>query len=42
MKRFFQTLQNIYRIEDLRIRIINTLGIVLIYRLGSLCSTSRC
>jgi preprotein translocase subunit SecY len=35
MKRFFQTLQNIYRIEDLRIRIINTLGIVLIYRLGS-------
>ncbi len=35
MKRFFQTLHNIYRIEDLRIRIINTLGIVLIYRLGS-------
>lgn len=35
MKRFFQTLQNIYRIEDLRVRIINTLGIVLIYRLGS-------
>ncbi len=35
MKRFFQTLQNIYRIEDLRIRIINTLGIILIYRLGS-------
>jgi len=35
MKRFFQTLHNIYRIEDLRIRIINTLGIILIYRLGS-------
>ncbi len=35
MKRFFQTLQNIYRIEDLRFRIINTLGIILIYRLGS-------
>ena len=35
MKRFIQTLQNIYRIEDLRIRIINTLGIILIYRLGS-------
>ncbi len=35
MKRFFQTLQNIYRIEDLRIRIINTLGFILIYRLGS-------
>jgi preprotein translocase subunit SecY len=35
MKRFFQTLHNIYRIEDLRIRIMNTLGIILIYRLGS-------
>ena len=35
MKRFIQTLQNIYRIEDLRVRIINTLGIILIYRLGS-------
>jgi preprotein translocase subunit SecY len=35
MKRFFQTLQNIYRIDDLRIRIINTLGFILIYRLGS-------
>jgi preprotein translocase subunit SecY len=35
MKRFIQTLKNIYRIEDLRIRIINTLGLILIYRLGS-------
>jgi preprotein translocase subunit SecY len=35
MKRFFQTLQNIYRIDDLRIRIINTLGFILIYRIGS-------
>ncbi len=35
MKRFFQTLINIYNIEDLRIRILNTLGIILIYRLGS-------
>ncbi len=35
MKRFFQTLLNIYNIEDLRIRILNTLGIILIYRLGS-------
>ncbi len=35
MKRFIQTLINIYNIEDLRIRIINTLGIILIYRLGS-------
>ncbi len=35
MKRFIKTLQNIYRIDDLRIRIINTLGFILIYRLGS-------
>jgi preprotein translocase subunit SecY len=35
MKRFIQTLKNIYRIEDLRNRIITTLGIILIYRLGS-------
>jgi len=35
MKRFIQTLKNIYRIEDLRIRIINTLLFILIYRLGS-------
>lgn len=35
MKRFIKTLQNIYRIDDLRIRIINTLGFILIYRIGS-------
>ncbi len=35
MKRFFQTLINIYNIEDLRGRILTTLGIILIYRLGS-------
>ncbi|MFO7873508.1 MAG: preprotein translocase subunit SecY [Bacteroidales bacterium] len=35
MKRFIQTLINIYNIEDLRVRILNTLGIILIYRLGS-------
>jgi preprotein translocase subunit SecY len=35
MKRFFNTLKNIYRIEDLRKRIFYTLFIVLIYRLGS-------
>lgn len=35
MKRFFETLKNIWTIEDLRIRIINTLGLLLIYRLGS-------
>ena len=35
MKNFIQTIKNIWSIEDLRIRIINTLGFLLIYRLGS-------
>jgi len=35
MKRFFTTLKNISRIEDLRKRILYTLFIVLIYRLGA-------
>ena len=35
MKRFLQTIQNIWRIEDLRIRIINTLAFILVYRIGS-------
>lgn len=35
MNRIIQTLRNIYRIEELRKRIFYTLGIVLIYRLGS-------
>ena len=35
MKKFIQTLRNIWKIEDLRKRIIYTLGILLIYRLGS-------
>lgn len=35
MKRFIETIQNIWKIEDLRVRIINTLGLLLIYRLGS-------
>jgi len=35
MKRFFNTLKNIYRIEDLRKRILYTLFIMLIYRLGA-------
>jgi preprotein translocase subunit SecY len=35
MKKLIQTLQNIYKIEDLRNRILYTLGLVLIYRLGS-------
>lgn len=35
MKDLINTLRNIYKIEDLRIRILNTLGFVAIYRLGS-------
>jgi preprotein translocase subunit SecY len=35
MKRFIETLKNIYKIEDLRKRIFYTLGLLLIYRLGS-------
>lgn len=35
MKKFIETLKNIYKIEDLRARILYTLGILLIYRLGS-------
>ncbi|MDP2423436.1 MAG: preprotein translocase subunit SecY [Bacteroidales bacterium] len=35
MKRLIETLRNIYKIEELRQRILYTLGIVLIYRLGS-------
>jgi len=35
MRSFFETLKNIYKIEDLRARIFYTLGILLIYRLGS-------
>lgn len=35
MKRFIDTLQNIWKIEELRARILTTLGLVLIYRLGS-------
>lgn len=35
MKRFLDTLRNIYKIEELRQRILYTLGIILIYRLGS-------
>mgnify|MGYP001023282152 FL=1 len=35
MKKLIQTLRNIWKIEDLRKRILYTLGILLIYRLGS-------
>ncbi len=35
MKNFIQTIKNIWSIEDLRVRILNTLGFILIYRLGS-------
>ncbi len=35
MKRFFTTIRNIFLIEDLRVRILNTLGYLIIFRLGS-------
>lgn len=35
MKALINTIKNIYKIEDLRSRILYTLGILLIYRLGS-------
>jgi preprotein translocase subunit SecY len=35
MKKFFTTVKNIFSIEDLRIRILNTIGFLIIFRLGS-------
>jgi len=35
MKSFFQTIKNIWSIEDLRARILTTLSLLLVYRLGS-------
>ncbi len=35
MKRLFQTIQNIWKIEELRKRILYTLGLVFVYRLGT-------
>jgi preprotein translocase subunit SecY len=35
MKKFFQTIKNIFSIEELRTRILNTLGFLIIFRLGS-------
>jgi preprotein translocase subunit SecY len=35
MKRFIQTIQNIFSIEELRTRILYTLGFLVIFRLGS-------
>ena len=35
MKKFLETIKNIWKIEELRNRILVTLGILAIYRLGS-------
>ena len=35
MKNLINTIRNIFKIDDLRIRILNTLGLLLIYRLGA-------
>lgn len=35
MKKFISTVKNIFSIEDLRIRILNTIGFLIVFRLGS-------
>ena len=35
MKKLIQTIKNIFKIEELRTRILYTLGLLVIYRLGS-------
>lgn len=35
MKKFISTVKNIFSIEDLRIRILNTVGFLIVFRLGS-------
>ena len=35
MKKLIQTIKNIFKIEELRTRIVYTLGLLVIYRLGS-------
>ncbi len=35
MKNLINTIKNIFAIEDLRVRILNTLGFLLVYRIGS-------
>lgn len=35
MKKFIQTIKNIFSIEELRVRILNTVGFLIIFRLGS-------
>ena len=36
MKRFIETLKNIWKIDDLKTRILNTLLLILVYRLGTM------
>lgn len=36
MKGLIETLKNIWKIDDLRSRILTTLGLVLVYRLGTM------
>ena len=35
MKRLIETIKNIFKIEELRKRVIYTIGLLLVYRLGS-------
>ena len=36
MKRLIETLKNIWKIDDLKTRILNTLLLILVYRLGTM------
>ena len=35
MKKFVETIKNIWRVDELRNRILLTLGLILVYRIGS-------
>ena len=35
MKKFLETLYNIYKIQELRERVLLTLGLMLVYRIGA-------
>ena len=41
MKKFFETLKNIWMIEDLRMKILITLGFAAVYRFGSFVVLDR-
>ena len=42
MKNLIDTIKNIWRIEELRSRILITLGLLLVYRIGSFIGLGLC